>query len=113
MQTQKVTALASAARTVTGAADIGALPDSYVELNVYVASTVVTGTSPSMTVTYQCSHNGTDWFDHTSGAAITSAANQVIKIPANIGKFGRISYAISGTTPSFTFSVDAEAKRRD
>lgn len=111
MQTQKVTALASAAQTVSGTASIGALPDGYVELNVYVAVTAIVST-PSMTVTYQCSHDGVTWFDHTSGAAITAVGNQVIKIPANIGKFGRISYVITGgTSPSLTFSVDAEAKR--
>lgn len=113
MQINKYTALASAARTVSGTADLGALPGDFVEMNIYIAVTAVAGTSPSMTVTYQCSHDGTTWFDHTSGAAITAAANQVIKIPANLGKYGRLSYAISGTSPSLTFSVVAEAKRSE
>lgn len=115
MQTQKVTALASAARTVTGTATIGALPDGYVELNVYVAVTAASAATglPSLTVTYQCSHDDVTFFDNTAGAAITAVGNQLIKAPANIGKFGRISYVISGDTPSITFSVVAEAKRRD
>lgn len=113
MQTQKFTALASAAQTVSGTADIGAMPGGFVEMNIYAAVTAVAGTTPSMTITYQCSHDGTTWFDHTAGAAITAATNQLIKIPANIGKFGRISYAISGTAPSFTFSVVVETKRSD
>lgn len=113
MQTQQVTALTSSAQTVSGTASVGQLPDGYVELNIYAAVTAVAGTSPSMTVTYQCSPDGTTWFDHTSGAAITAATNQLIKIPANAGKHGRISYAISGTSPSFTFSVVVEAKRSD
>lgn len=111
MQTQQATALDSAAQTASGTASIGLLPDSYVELNIYVAVTAVSGTSPSMTVTYQCSPDGATWYDHTSGAAITAATNQVIKIASNAGKYGRLSYAISGTSPSFTFSAVAEAKR--
>lgn len=113
MQTQQFTALASAARTVTGTADLGAMPGGFIEMNIYAAVTAVSGTSPSMTVTYQCSHDGVTWFDHTAGAAITTATNQLIKIPANSGKYGRISYAISGTSPSFTFSVVVEAKRSE
>lgn len=115
MNINKYTALASAVRNVSGTADIGALPGDFVEMNIYIAVTAAssaTGT-PSMTVTYQCSHDGTTWFDHTSGAAITAVTNQVIKITSNLGKYGRISYAISGDTPSFTFSAVAEAKRSE
>lgn len=113
MQTQTITALASAAKTASGTVDIGAVPAGFIEMNAYIAVTAVAGTTPSMTVTYQCSHDGVTFFDHTAGSAITAAANQLIKLPANIGKYGRISYAISGTTPSFTFSVVVEAKRND
>lgn len=111
MPTQRFIALASGAQTVSGTADIAALAEGFAEMNIYIAATAVTGTTPSMTVTYQCSHDGVTYFDHTAGTAITAAGNQLIKIPDNMGKFGRISYAISGTTPSFTFSVVAEVKR--
>lgn len=113
MQINKYTALASTAITATGTVDVGTLPGDFVEMNVYVAVTAVTGTSPSMTVTYQCSHDGVTYFDHTSGAAITAATNQVIKIPTNLGKHGRLSYALSGTSPSFTFSAVVEGKRNE
>lgn len=113
MNINKFTALASAARTASGTADLGALPGDFIEVNVYIAVTAVAGTSPSMTVTYQCSHDGVDWYDHTAGAAITAATNQLIKITANAGKHGRLSYAISGTSPSFTFSAVAEGKRSE
>lgn len=113
MQINKFTALASGARTVTGTADLGTLPGDFAEMNIYVAVSAVAGTSPSMTVTYQCSHDGTDWYDHTSGAAITAAGNQLIKVSANAGKHGRLSYAISGTSPSFTFSATTEGKRNE
>ena len=105
------TALSSAARTVTGTADVGAIPAGHHELSVYLDVTVVSGTTPSMTVTYQSSPDGVTFYDRTAGAAITAAGKQLITVPANIGRFGRISYAVSGTTPSFTFSAVVEAKR--
>lgn len=112
MQTQTFTALASAARTVTGTADLGAMPGGFIEMNVYIAVTATSGT-PSMTVTYQASHDGVTFFDHTAGAALTAAANQLTRLSSNIGKFGRLSYAISGGTPSLTFSAVVETKRSD
>lgn len=104
------TALPSAARTTSGTTDIGGIPDKQPELLIYIDVTDVAGTSPSMTVTYQSSHNGTDFFDNTSGAAITAAGKQLIKVPSTSGSYGRLSYAISGTSPSFTFSAVVEAK---
>lgn len=105
-------ALPSAARTASGSADIGQLPGDYDELIVYVDVTVVAGTSPSMTVTYQTSPNGVDYYDHSSGVAITAAGRQAIRVATCIGDYGRVAYAITGTTPSFTFSAIAEGKRR-
>lgn len=106
-------ALPSAARTTSGVAAIGELPSDYAELVVFLNVTAVAGTDPSMTVTYQISPNGTVWYDHTAGAPITAATNQAIRIPNTIGTFGRLSYAITGTAPSFTFSAIAEAKRME
>lgn len=105
------TALASAARTVSGTVDLGAIPAEFTELSIYLDATAVTGTSPTMTVTYQSSPDGVTFFDNTAGAAITTAGKQLIKVPSTIGGYGRLSYAISGTTPSFTFSAVVEAKR--
>lgn len=104
------TALPAAARTASGSADIGAIPDTQPELLIYVDVTAVAGTSPSMTVTYQSSYDGTNFYDNTAGAAITAAGRQLIKVPNTSGAYGRISYAISGTSPSFTFSAVVEAK---
>lgn len=105
------TPLASAARTATGTVDLGAIPAEYIELSVYLDVTDVTGTTPTMTVTYQSSPDGVTFFDHTAGAAITVAGKQLIKVPTNIGSYGRLSYAIGGTAPSFTFKAVIEAKR--
>lgn len=110
MRSTTVTPLASAARTVSGTVDIGGLPNEYAELCIYLMVTAVSGTTPTMTVTYQCSPDGVTFCDNTAGAAITAAGNQLIKVPANIGQFGRLSYVIGGTTPSFTFSAVVGAK---
>ena len=111
MSTTVNTILASAARTTSGTVDLGSLPGEASELNVYLDVTVVSGTSPSMTVTYQSSPDGTAFYDNSAGAAITATGRQLIKVAANSGKFGRLSYAISGTTPSFTFSAVVETKK--
>lgn len=109
MSINTFTALASAARTDTGTQELGSLAD-YREISIYIDATAVSGTSPSMTVTYESSHDGTTWFSNTVGTAITAVGKQIIKVAANIGKFGRLNYAISGTTPSFTFSAVVEGK---
>ncbi len=46
-----------------------------------------------------------------ASAARTAIGRQLIKVAANSGKYGRLSYAISGTSPSFTFSAVVEPKR--
>ena len=112
MSTSRVIAvLPSAAQTITGVVALGALPGEYQELTAYIDVTAVAGTTPSMVVTYQISPDNVAFYDHTAGVAITAAGRQSIRIPANIGVFGRLSYAITGTAPSFTFSASVEVKR--
>lgn len=107
----KTTALTSAARTTSGTVDLGTIPGEHGELLIYLDVTAIAGTSPTMTVTYQSSPDGVSFFDNTAGVALTAAGKQLIKIPNTSGNYGRLSYAIGGTTPSFTFSAVVEAKR--
>lgn len=111
MNLRQITELASAARTTSGNSVGSTLPEEYQELNIYLNVTAVSGTTPSMTVTYQCSPDGTNWYDNGAGSAITANTTQLIKVSSNAGKFGRLNYAITGTTPSFTFSAIIEGKR--
>jgi len=67
--------------------------------------------SAARTMTYQSSPDGVSFFDNTAGATLTVVSKQLIKVPTVAGKFGRLSYAIGGTSPSFTFSAVVEAKR--
>lgn len=104
-------ALASTALTASGTVDLGQLPNDYDSLNVFIAVSAVSGTSPSMTVTYQGSHDGTTWYNGAATSAITAAGNTLLSIASVFGKYGRLSYAITGTTPSLTTSINTEARR--
>lgn len=77
------------------------------ELAVMLDVTAVTGTSPSMTVSIQWSQNGTDWFTADPADTFTAitAATKVTKLFTIKGLYARLNYAITGTTPSFTFSA--------
>lgn len=73
----------------------------------YLNATVVSGTTPSLTVTLMDSPDGVTWYAIPSGAfaAVTATGQQRLVLPAGLGPFVRASYAISGTTPSFTVTV--------
>lgn len=107
-----VTLLSSAARTASGTAGLDSMVAEFDSVDIFIDATAVSGTSPTMTVTYQASvDGGTTWFDVSSGAAITAVGKQVINVPSKLGVQGRVSYAIGGTTPSFTFSAIAQLRR--
>lgn len=83
-----------------------------VEGIVYIKTASVSGTTPSLTVTFQTSpDDGTTWFDIQSSSAITTASNNVIKLTGTVGECARLKYAISGATPSFTITTWFEGKR--
>jgi hypothetical protein len=108
----ETTFVTSAAYT-TGAtatpADIGAYASGVIVINV----TVVSGTSPSLTVNFQTCFTppGTgsapatsNCVIHTAGTAITATGIYFIKVD-HFARWNTVNYAITGTTPSFTFSV--------
>lgn len=104
---KRETALASAARTATG--NSGALP-GYGAANALRAQlnvTAASGTSPSLTVLIEDSvDDGATWNTVGTFAAKTAAGREVINITNPFGDQVRISWTITGTTPSFTFAVD-------
>jgi hypothetical protein len=99
-------AVPSAARTATGQSS--ALRVFGDKANFLVDVTAVSGTTPSMTLSVEWSHDGTTWFPaatpDTLGAAITAAVKRVHTVDIK-GKFCRLVWTITGTTPSFTFAV--------
>ena len=70
--------------------------------------TAASGTTPNLALSIEWSANGTDWATPETPdtfTAITAAAKRV-KSFARKAPFYRVVWAITGTTPSFTFSVD-------
>lgn len=100
------TVQASAAKTTTG--QTGAFDEGNNDyLSVLLDVTAVSGTGPSMTVSVQWSHDGVNWFtaDPVDAFTAITATGKVIKQFTAKGLYGRLNYAITGTTPSFTFAA--------
>jgi hypothetical protein len=97
----------SAARTTSGngsAISTGLEAAQVAKLDVTAAS----GTTPSLTVVIEESANGsTGWSTKASFTARTTTGSQIIALPRLNHAFLRATWTISGTTPSFTFSVQA------
>ena len=108
---QPVTLQASAAQTGNNTSSQGT-PQALLEgvspmrgVVAYVIVTAVSGTTPSMTVTLQDSPDGTN-FASTGAATAAITGIGVYRIAAqNLGAFIQASSAITGTTPSFTYSI--------
>lgn len=79
------------------------------DLSVMIDVTAVSGTSPSMTVSVQWSNDATNWFtaDPADSFTAVTAASKVVKAFTVKGLYARLNYAITGTTPSFTFAAHA------
>jgi hypothetical protein len=104
---------------------VDVVPDNdTTSVTVTITVTAVSGTTPSLTVTVQPatpppSHQGEDEpvaaFDAgVSSAAITTPGTYTVTLtPAPYGgglwpRYYRVSYAITGTTPSFTLGITAD-----
>lgn len=106
-----LTVLASGALTATGqsaAVDVGGAGT----LRAQVQVSAVSGTSPNLTMTIQTSHDaGVADAWRTAGAAygaLTAVANSPYQCFV-VDRYVRCSYVITGTTPSLTTTVVAEA----
>lgn len=105
-----VVAVASAARTTSGNSGPLIIVDKGSQVSLLADVTAVSGTTPSMTLSVEWSHDGTTFAAadpvDTHGAAITATAQRA-KVYTVKGPYYRVVWAITGTTPSFTFSVRA------
>jgi hypothetical protein len=97
-----------AART-TGGQTSGFDFGDAIESLIMVEVTAATGTGKQLDLIIQTSHDNTNWFDHSTIATITDTGNYIDSV-TQYGKYIRLSYAISGTTPSFTFKITAVRK---
>jgi len=103
----------SAARTTSGNSGALRLDPSADNVNVAVFVTAVGGT-PNLVLSVEWSNDGTTFAAADVAdamTAITTAVNRVKSFPIK-GLFVRLVWTITGTTPSFTFSVDVGSAGR-
>jgi len=100
--------VASAARTTNGTSAAVAVPLGRSGVSVQVGVSAVAGTSPNMALSVEWSTDGVAWFksDPADTLAAITATGNVSKSIAAKGDFLRLAWAITGTTPSLTFSAD-------
>lgn len=100
--------LTSAARTASGTSTAFSEGGND-NLTVLLAVTAVSGTTPSLAVTVEWTDDGTNWYKGDPADTFTAitAAGNVCKTFGVKGLAARLNYAITGTTPSFTFSASA------
>ncbi len=105
--------LATAARTASGQS-VAVETRGYVGDLVFILDCAAgTGTAPTLDVVVQEADSASGpWTNVTNGAfaQVTDAGASMQKLSVNVDSikpFTRLDYAITGTTPSFTFSVNA------
>lgn len=101
------TLVASAARTTTGSTPLVYGYGPAKTLRVQLEVTAASGTSPSLTVLVEDSLDDATFNTIGTFAAKTGPGREVINITLPFSDRIRVSWTISGTTPSFTFSVIA------
>lgn len=102
-------ALVPSGTTVTAGGTSAALPmPDQDTLRLTLNVTAASGTTPSMTVTIQHSYDGVTWANHSAFAAKTAAGTER-KVFPGLDNYVRASWAVTGTTPSFTFGLAGTA----
>lgn len=100
----------SLARTASGSSSVVSNLEEQSALRVQLNVTVASGTSPSLAVILEDSLDGTNWNTIGTFAAKTAAGREVINVTAPFAGTVRATWTITGTTPSFTFSILAHAE---
>lgn len=103
-------ALASAARTASG---VGAAFDTQdvVLIEAQLAVTAASGTTPTLDLRLETTVDGTNWDTVAAFPQQTGTVAARGKAFGPIGRKCRWAWTIGGTTPSFTCSVSAKARR--
>lgn len=97
--------VASAARTTSAVSSAVVGYGGARLLRAQVDVTAVSGTTPSLTVLLEDTIDGTNYYTIGTFAAKTAVGREAISITTPFTDTVRASWAITGTTPSFTFSV--------
>jgi hypothetical protein len=99
--------LSSAARTTSDSTAVPVDIGPYDTGNIIVNITAVSGSaSPTLTVIFDVCADATvnKCVQHSATAGLTATGLTLLKVN-QLGRYHRIRYTISGTTPSFTFEV--------
>lgn len=99
------TLLSSAARTATGAGAEMAGFEGANKLVCQLEVTAASGVGPTLNVTLEDTVDGTNWNTVATFTQATGVTRSVQRVSTPFTNKLRVSYAIAGTTPSFTFSV--------
>lgn len=100
----------SSARTASGSSAVVGSLEEQTALRVQLNVTAASGTSPSLSVLLEDSLDGTNWNTIGTFAAKTAAGREVINVTTPFAGTVRATWTITGTTPSFTFSILAHAE---
>lgn len=97
--------VASAARTTSGNSN----PESSQflrDLDLVLDISAASGTTPTLDVSVEQSHDGVTWFSVTGQAfaQATAVSTQHKRVTVH-APLVRVKWTVGGTTPSFTFSV--------
>ena len=74
-----------------------------------LAITAASGTTPQLTVIVEDSPDGTTFTTRDTYPVQTTTATVTRALPTGMNIYQRVRWTISGTTPSFTFSVQFAA----
>ncbi len=99
--------VASAARTTSSTSAALSGYGASTTLRVQVDVTAASGTAPTLDVVIQDSLDGTTFNTIGTFAQKTAASREVINITVPFSETLRVSWTVTGTTPSFTFAVVA------
>ena len=105
--------LTLAARTTSGTAAIPADFSDEDDFRVHIRVTAVSGTTPALTVSLQDSlDGGANWATVASSASLSTVSVHTLSLARTTphGPMLRLSWTITGTTPSFTFETKMWAK---
>lgn len=107
------TLVPSAARTTSSQVESGENYGLIDRLRAQLNVTAASGTTPNLAVFVETTVDGTNWDAVGTFAAKTAAGREVITVNPLIGSRVRVRWAITGTTPSFTFEVRLQGEGDD
>lgn len=70
---------------------------------VYLLCTAISGADATLTVTFQHSWDNTTWETLVAMTALLAAGSEVKSIVTGIGRYVRVSWTLTGTTPAATW----------